>query len=73
MKGSEKVIATLNDLLSDELTAVNQYMVHAGMDQNWGYEKLHEAVEKRAITEMSMLKSSSTVCFSWTASPLSVT
>jgi len=52
MKGNEKVIATLNDLLSDELTAVNQYMVHAGMDQNWGYEKLHDAVEKRAITEM---------------------
>ena len=48
MKGNEKVIAILNDLLSDELTAVNQYMVHAGMDQNWGYEKLHDAVEKRA-------------------------
>jgi bacterioferritin len=52
MKGNERVIATLNNLLSDELTAVNQYMVHAGMDQNWGYEKLHDAVEKRAITEM---------------------
>jgi bacterioferritin len=52
MKGNEKVIATLNDLLSDELTAINQYMVHAGMDDNWGYAKLHDAVEKRAITEM---------------------
>jgi bacterioferritin len=52
MKGNEKVIATLNDLLSDELTAINQYMVHAGMDENWGYDKLHDAVEKRAITEM---------------------
>lgn len=52
MKGNEKVIATLNDLLSDELTAINQYMVHAGMDENWGYGKLHDAVEKRAITEM---------------------
>jgi bacterioferritin len=52
MKGNERVIAALNDLLSDELTAINQYMVHAGMDQNWGYEKLHDAVEKRAITEM---------------------
>ena len=52
MKGNEKVIATLNDLLSDELTAINQYMVHAGMDDNWGYDKLHDAVEKRAITEM---------------------
>ncbi len=57
MKGNEKVIATLNDLLSDELTAVNQYMVHAGMDENWGYEKLHDAVEKRAITEMKHAES----------------
>jgi bacterioferritin len=57
MKGNDKVIATLNDLLSDELTAVNQYMVHAGMDENWGYEKLHDAVEKRAITEMKHAES----------------
>ena len=57
MKGNEKVIATLNDLLSDELTAVNQYMVHASMDDNWGYEKLHDAVEKRAITEMKHAES----------------
>ena len=52
MKGDEKVIATLNSLLADELTATNQYMVHAEMCENWGYEKLQEAVEKRAITEM---------------------
>ena len=52
MKGSEKVIAKMNDLLSDELTAVNQYMVHAAMDANWGYTKLHDSVEKRAIDEM---------------------
>jgi bacterioferritin len=52
MKGNEKVIAKMNDLLSDELTAVNQYMVHAAMDANWGYEKLHGSVEKRAIDEM---------------------
>jgi bacterioferritin len=52
MKGNEKIIATLNMLLADELTAINQYMVHSEMCANWGYEELHEAVEKRAITEM---------------------
>ncbi len=52
MKGNDRVIQTLNALLADELTAINQYMVHAGMCDNWGYEKLHEAIEKRAIDEM---------------------
>jgi bacterioferritin len=52
MKGNDKVIATLNDLLSDELTAINQYMVHSEMCDNWHYDKLHEADEKRAIDEM---------------------
>ena len=52
MKGSPKVIDVLNHLLADELTAINQYMVHSEMCANWGYEKLHEAIEKRAITEM---------------------
>jgi bacterioferritin len=52
MKGNEKIIAKLNDLLADELTAINQYMVHAEMVEDWGYGRLHEAVEKRAITEM---------------------
>jgi bacterioferritin len=52
MKGQPKIIATLNDLLSDELTAISQYMVHSEMCANWGYEKLHKAVEKRAVDEM---------------------
>ena len=52
MKGNPKLIATLNDLLADELTAINQYMVHSEMANNWGYKKLHEAFEKRAIDEM---------------------
>jgi len=52
MKGNDQVIAKLNFLLADELTAISQYMVHSEMCANWGYEKLHEAVEKRAITEM---------------------
>ena len=52
MKGNEKIIAVLNDLLADELTAINQYMVHSEMCANWQYQRLHEAVEKRAIQEM---------------------
>lgn len=52
MKGNEKIIAKLNDLLADELTAINQYMVHSEMCDNWNYERLHKADEKRAIEEM---------------------
>ncbi len=47
----------MNEQLADELTAVNQYMVHAGMCANWGYGKLHDAVEKRAIEEMKHAES----------------
>jgi len=52
MKGNEKLIKTLNALLADELTAINQYMVHAEMCDNWGYARLHEFIQKRAVTEM---------------------
>ena len=52
MKGNEKLISTLNTLLADELTAINQYMVHSEMCDDWGYEKLHKHFEKRAIDEM---------------------
>ncbi|HAM33432.1 MAG TPA: bacterioferritin [Deltaproteobacteria bacterium] len=52
MKGNKKLIETLNSLLADELTAINQYMVHSEMCANWGYEKLHKHFEKRAIEEM---------------------
>ncbi len=52
MKGNEKIIETLNNLLADELTAINQYMVHSEMCADWRYEKLHEADEARAIQEM---------------------
>lgn len=52
MKGNEKIINTLNNLLADELTSINQYMVHSEMCNNWGYNRLHEKVEKRAILEM---------------------
>jgi bacterioferritin len=52
MKGDPKLIKVLNSLLADELTAINQYMVHSEMCDNWGYGKLHQAIEKRAVTEM---------------------
>ena len=52
MKGDPKLIDTLNALLADELTAINQYIVHAEMCEDWGYGKLHESFEKRAIVEM---------------------
>lgn len=52
MKGNPKLIETLNSLLAEELTAINQYMVHAEMNEAWGYGKLHAGYEKRAIDEM---------------------
>lgn len=52
MKGNEKLIDKLNFLLADELTAINQYIVHSEMCANWGLEKLHDQFEKRAIDEM---------------------
>jgi bacterioferritin len=52
MKGNKRIIENLNVLLADELTAINQYMVQSEMCANWGYEKLHKAIEKRAIQEM---------------------
>lgn len=52
MKGSKKLILVLNSLLADELTVVNQYMVHSEMCENWGYNKLHTAIRKQAMDEM---------------------
>ena len=52
MKGNEKLLKKLDELLAEELTATNQYMVHSEMCANWGYDRLHEKVEKRAIQEM---------------------
>jgi bacterioferritin len=52
MKGNEKILAKLNEALADELTAINQYMVHSEMCDNWGYERLHKKIEERAIGEM---------------------
>jgi bacterioferritin len=52
MKGNDKIIATLNDRLAEELTAINQYFVHSEMCENWGYERLHANIRKRSIDEM---------------------
>lgn len=52
MKGSKKVIDALNMALTNEMTAINQYIVHAEMAANWGYEKLHEFSEGLAVQEM---------------------
>lgn len=52
MKGNEKLIAALNQLLADELAAISQYMVHSEMCDNWGYDRLHKAIEKQARDEM---------------------
>ena len=52
MKGHPEIIQTLNQLLVEELTAINQYMVHSEMCDNWGYARLHKALEKIAIDEM---------------------
>jgi bacterioferritin len=52
MKGNEKIIEHLNACLADELTAINQYIVHAEMCENWNYKQLEEIIQKRAIAEM---------------------
>jgi bacterioferritin len=52
MKGNKKVLTAMNSLLADELTAINQYMLHSEMCENWGYNKLHASIKKQAIDEM---------------------
>ena len=52
MKSNHKLMQTLNGLLAGELTAINQYVVHAEMAENWGYGKLKKSVGARSITEM---------------------
>jgi len=52
MKGDARVIEILNDVLTAELTAINQYFVHAEMCENWGYDRLHHVIRKHSIGEM---------------------
>jgi bacterioferritin len=52
MKGSDKVIELLNEVLTGELTAINQYFIHAKMCSNWGYERLGKHIRAESIDEM---------------------
>ena len=52
MKGDAKVIDLLNEILTGELTAINQYFLHAKMCQNWGYKRLSDHIRKESIDEM---------------------
>jgi bacterioferritin len=52
MKGNQRLIDSLNTLLVDELTSINQYMVHAEMVENWGYGQLNHMIYQRAMVEM---------------------
>ena len=52
MKGDEKIIDLLNDVLTGELTAINQYFIHARICENWGYQKLYKKLREESIDEM---------------------
>ena len=52
MRGNPKVIAQLNQALKEELTAINQYFLHAEMCENWGYHRLGDYIKKQSIDEM---------------------
>jgi bacterioferritin len=57
MKGNPKVIEHLNRALREELTAINQYFVHAEMCENWGYDRLSKYIKKQSIDEMKHAES----------------
>lgn len=52
MKGHSKLIEVLNEVLTGELTGINQYFVHAKMCENWGYKRLYEKIRKESLEEM---------------------
>jgi bacterioferritin len=52
MQGNPQVIALLNEALKEELTAINQYFLHAEMCENWHYKKLGDYIKKQSIDEM---------------------
>src|SRR2546423_15597190 len=52
MRGNSKVIEHLNEALREEVTAINQYFVHAEMCHNWGYHGLGDYIRKQSIDEM---------------------
>jgi bacterioferritin len=52
MKGHDQVVTLLNDILTAELTAINQYFIHARMCENWGYKRLWKKLREESIGEM---------------------
>ncbi len=52
MKGDKRIVDILNDVLTAELTAINQYFVHGEMCENWGYDRLHSVIRQHSIGEM---------------------
>jgi len=52
MKGNDEVLTLLNLLLTNELTAINQYFIHAKMCENWGFERLGAKIREESIDEM---------------------
>ncbi len=52
MKGDDEVLELLNKLLTNELTAINQYFIHAKMCENWGYDRLAHKIRDESIDEM---------------------
>jgi bacterioferritin len=52
MDGHPEIIEVLNEVLTSELTAINQYFAHSEICENWGYERLHGAIREHAIGEM---------------------
>jgi bacterioferritin len=52
MKGNQEVLLLLNQLLTNELTAINQYFIHAKMCQNWGFDRLAAKIRAESIDEM---------------------
>jgi bacterioferritin len=52
MRGNPKVLEQLNEALRDELTAINQYFLHAEMSENWGYKKYSKYIKRQSIDEM---------------------
>ncbi len=52
MKGKKGVVELLNKILTEELTVINQYFLHARMCENWGFERLEQKVKERSFGEM---------------------
>ena len=57
MKGKSEVVNVLNEMLQEELCAINQYMIHSEMCENWGYTKLSRYIKKQSIGEMKHAES----------------